>query len=261
MRAAAGFRSERRQPARGVVLSLATILGILGAGVACSAGGNGEGTTSDPEGHARRERLEMVEAQLVARGVTDPRVLTAMRKVPRHLFVPAHDRSYAYSDGPLPIGHEQTISQPYIVAIMTALLRPTASMKVLEVGTGSGYQAAVLAECVSEVFTIEIVEPLGRRAEALLRELGYGNIHVRIGDGYDGWPEEAPFDAIVVTAAPERVPEPLVAQLRVGGRLVLPLGAGVQDLVVLTKTPRGVVREDVFGVRFVPMTGKVRRDR
>jgi protein-L-isoaspartate(D-aspartate) O-methyltransferase len=179
-----------------------------------------------------------------------------MRAVPRHRFVPDELRGHAYNDGPLPIGHRQTISQPYIVALMTELVAPTAETKVLEVGTGSGYQAAVLAEIVHEVYTIEIIPELGKRSEALLTELGYENVHVRVGDGFDGWPEHAPFGAIVVTAAPERIPQPLLDQLAVGGRLVIPLGRGTQDLVVVTRRADGYQRRVVAPVRFVPMTGK-----
>ncbi len=243
------------------MLSLALALGLLGAGAACAVG-DGGGAEDDGSGEReRRRRAEMVDEQIAARGIDDPAVLEAMRAVPRHRFVPPSESAYAYADGPLPIGFGQTISQPYIVALMTALVRPDRGMKVLEIGTGSGYQAAVLARCAGQVFSIEIVEPLGLRARALLEELGYTNVRVRIGDGYDGWPEEAPFDAILVTAAPERIPDPLLAQLRVGGRLVVPLGIGVQDLVVVTRTREGFVREVVTGVRFVPMTGKAREAR
>jgi protein-L-isoaspartate(D-aspartate) O-methyltransferase len=162
----------------------------------------------------------------------------------------------AYDDGPLPIGAGQTISQPQVVAIMTAAIRPKPGMKVLEVGTGSGYQAAVLASCVGEVYSVEVVPALGRRAEALLNRLGYRNVHVRVGDGFDGWPAHAPYDAVVLTAAPERVPPPLLDQLRVGGRLVAPVGRENQDLLLITRTERGTVTEVIDAVRFVPMTGK-----
>ncbi len=206
----------------------------------------------DPEEARRR----MVANQIAARGVRDPRVLEAMRKVPRHLFVPAAIQAKAYQDTALRIGHGQTISQPYIVAYMTQAARILPTDRVLEIGTGSGYQAAVLACLSLEVYTIEIVEPLGRKAKSLLESLGYENIRFRIGDGYEGWPERAPFDAIVVTAAPLQVPQPLVDQLRVGGRLILPLGGRGQKLVRMTRTARGLKREILLPVRFVPMAGK-----
>ena len=189
--------------------------------------------------------------------VLDVRVTSAMEKVERHLFVPEEIREWAYRDSPLRIGWQQTISQPYIVALMTELAEPDPEDRVLEIGTGSGYQAAVLAEIVDHVFTIEIVEPLGLRAAAALDAAGYGNVTTRIGDGYVGWPEEAPFDAIVVTAAPDHVPEPLVEQLATGGRLVLPVGpvGGRQELQVLEKQADGEVeRKRVIPVRFVPLT-------
>jgi protein-L-isoaspartate(D-aspartate) O-methyltransferase len=200
----------------------------------------------------------MVRQQLSAPGrdITNARVLAAMGKVPRHELVPASLRTQAYNDHPLPIGHDQTISQPFIVAFMTEKLEPKPTDKVLEVGTGSGYQAAVLAELVREVYTIEIVEPLARRAEADLKRLGYTNVMVRAGDGYKGWPEAAPFDAIIVTCAPEHVPQPLVDQLREGGRMIIPVGpAGNQELYVLHKKGDKVERHAILPVRFVPMTG------
>jgi len=208
----------------------------------------------------REQRRTMVETQIESRGVEDDCVLDAMRNVPRHRFIPENQRREAHRDAPLPIGRGQTISQPYIVALMTELIRPAPSMKVLEIGTGSGYQAAVLAECVEEVFTIEIVEELGREAAALLDRLGYENVRGRIGDGYDGWPGEAPFDAIVVTAAPPSIPQPLKNQLKIGGRLVIPVGRGSQDLVVVTRTQDGFDERVVTPVRFVPMTGKAQRE-
>jgi protein-L-isoaspartate(D-aspartate) O-methyltransferase len=188
----------------------------------------------------------------------DPRVIAALRKVPRHEFVPPELRREAYANHPLPIGHEQTISQPYIVAIMTDLLALPPAARVLEVGTGSGYQAAVLAEIAADVYSIEIVEPLGRRAKALLERLGYANVRVRIGDGYAGWPEAGPFDAVIVTAAADAVPEPLLQQLAPGGRMVIPLEArfGGQDLVVIEKDREGRIRRrTVLPVLFVPLTG------
>ena len=212
-------------------------------------------------GHDARRR-EMVDVQLRERGIRSPAVLTAMGKVPRHRFVPSHLEDLAYRDDPLPIGQGQTISQPYIVALMTELIEPRKDMRVLEIGTGSGYQAAVLAECVAEVDTIEVVPELGRSAASLLRELGYRSVHAQIGDGYEGWPGRAPFDAIVLTAAPpERIPGPLLDQLKVGGRLVAPVGREEQDLVKITRTEQGYKREVIAPVRFVPMTGKAQRDR
>jgi protein-L-isoaspartate(D-aspartate) O-methyltransferase len=198
----------------------------------------------------------MVARQIEARGILDPAVLAAMRNVPRHRFVPESLRSQAYDDHPVPIGLGQTISQPYIVALMTELARPRAGMKVLEVGTGSGYQAAVLGEIVGSIDTIEILPELGRRAAETLRELGYRNVHVFIGDGFEGRPQDAPFDAIVVTAAPETIPPPLLEQLALGGRLVIPVGSAEQELVVVTRSAEGYRRESVIPVRFVPMTGK-----
>jgi protein-L-isoaspartate(D-aspartate) O-methyltransferase len=220
--------------------------------------GGGTGTSGDADGY-RVLRERMVRTQIQARGIRDPRLLEAMRRVPRHLFIPEHARESAYDDGPVSIGFEQTISQPYIVALMTELVRPGTGDRVLEVGTGSGYQAAILAELVAEVDTIEIVEPLGLRAGALLRELGYANVQCRIGDGYRGWPEKAPFDAIVVTAAPGSIPEPLKQQLAVGGRLVIPVGAMDQDLVLVTRTPDGFREQTIAPVRFVPMTGEAQQ--
>jgi protein-L-isoaspartate(D-aspartate) O-methyltransferase len=201
----------------------------------------------------------MVDRQIASRNVDDRRVLDAMRKVPRHRFVPAPYRDSAYEDNPLPIGHGQTISQPYIVALMTQLAAVHPGDRVLEIGTGSGYQAAVLGQVGARVFSLEIVEPLAERSTALLRDLGYRNVHVRAGDGYEGWPSEAPFDAILLTAAPPQIPEPLRQQLKVGGRLVAPVGRGSQELVVVTRTAEGFKQRDVIPVRFVPMTGEAQR--
>ena len=201
-------------------------------------------------------RKRMVTTQIEGRGVHDAAVLAAMRKVPRHRFVPESLRGHAYEDRPLPIGLGQTISQPYIVGLMTELAHPRAGMKVLEIGTGSGYQAAVLAEIVGTLDTIEIIPELGRRAETTLRELGYRNVRVFVGDGFDGRPQDAPYAAIVVTAAPERIPPPLLEQLAMEGRLVIPVGSAEQELLVVTKTEGGFRRESVIPVRFVPMTGK-----
>lgn len=201
----------------------------------------------------RQQRLSMVENQLRARGLNQPEVLDAMFEVPRHLFVPESVRDRAYLDGAQPIGADQTISQPYIVALMTTLLDLDGDEAVLEIGTGSGYQAAIVSRLAREVYTIEIRERLARRARETLTSLGYDNIHYRVGDGYQGWPEAAPFDAIIVTAAPEDVPQTLIDQLKVGGRLVIPVGSFIQELMVITKTPTGIHRKYVTGVRFVPM--------
>jgi protein-L-isoaspartate(D-aspartate) O-methyltransferase len=202
-------------------------------------------------------RRRMVAEQLRGRDVKDPRVLTAIEKVPRHLLVPENVRSQAYEDHPLPIGHGQTISQPYIVGFMTQALQVEPEHRVLEIGTGSGYQAAVLGELAREVYTIEIVEPLAESARRSLEALGYANVHVRAGNGYDGWPEYAPFDRVIVTAAPDDVPPALVEQLKVGGIMAIPVGSGLmQELRILKKTERGLEVLDTLPVRFVPMTGK-----
>jgi protein-L-isoaspartate(D-aspartate) O-methyltransferase len=203
-------------------------------------------------------RARMVREQIMARGVTDGRVLAALSRVPRHEFVPVPLRPRAYEDGPLPIGHGQTISQPYVVAFMTEALAPKPGDRVLEIGTGSGYQAAVLAGLVAEVFSIEIVAALARRAETDLRRTGCANVQVRAGNGYLGWPEAAPFDAIIVTCAPEAVPPALVDQLKVGGRMIIPVGPqdGHQELYLLRKRQQGLETQAVLPVRFVPMVGK-----
>jgi len=201
-------------------------------------------------------RERMVREQIAGRGILDPRVLAAVAHVPRHELVPVEMREQAYEDRPLPIGRGQTISQPYVVAYMTEQLRLRGDERVLEVGTGSGYQAAVLAELAREVYSIEIVPELGERARADLARLGYSNVHVRVGDGYRGWPEHAPFDAIIVTAAPGHVPQPLIDQLAVGGRLVLPVGDFEQELLRIERDATGIRREHLIGVRFVPMRGE-----
>jgi protein-L-isoaspartate(D-aspartate) O-methyltransferase len=198
-------------------------------------------------------RSAMVDQQLVSRGISDPRVLAAMRDVPRHAFVPEDVRESAYQDRPLPIGSRQTISQPYIVAAMTELLEPEPDDIMLEVGTGSGYQAAVLARLVKRLYSIEILPELAKSAEKALDGLGVKNVEVRVGDGYRGLPEHAPFDGIIVTAAPPSVPPPLIDQLAVGARLVIPVGEHFQELMVFEKTETGVTERKVFGVRFVPM--------
>jgi len=209
-------------------------------------------------------RIRMVQEQLIERDITDPRVLKAMRDVPRHWFVPEAQQLDAYKDRPLPIGYEQTISQPYIVALMTQLLAVRPGDKVLEIGTGSGYQAAVLSELTPDVYTIEIVEPLARRTIELFKQKGYDNIHARIGDGFRGWPEAAPFDAIIVTCAAPRPPQPLVDQLRVGGSMVIPVDASNfgQELVVYTKrADKKLDRRIVAPVIFVPMTGEAAKSK
>jgi protein-L-isoaspartate(D-aspartate) O-methyltransferase len=203
------------------------------------------------------QRQLMVQQQLIPRGIKDPRVLGAMGKVPREEFLALEARADSYEDGPLPIGNGQTISQPYVVAFMTEQLQPKPSDRVLEIGTGSGYQAAILAELVAEVYSIEIIEPLAKNAEATLQRLGYKNAHVRVGDGYKGWPEDAPFDAIIVTCAPDHVPQPLTEQLKEGGRMIIPVGGfGDQELYLLEKQNGQLQRRAVLPVRFVPMTGE-----
>jgi protein-L-isoaspartate(D-aspartate) O-methyltransferase len=203
----------------------------------------------------------MVESQITARGISNQDVLEAVRRVPRHRFVPESLQESAYKDRPLPIGHGQTISQPYIVALMTELADVKAGDTVLEVGTGSGYQAAVLAQLGVKVYSIEILEPLAEQARAALDATGYGDrVEVRTGDGYAGWPEHAPFDAVIVTAAPRVIPEPLKQQLRVGGRLVIPVGQSFQRLLRITRSETGFEEENVLPVRFVPMTGRAQRD-
>jgi len=207
-------------------------------------------------------RMRMVQEQLIGPGrdITNTRVLAAVGKVPRHEFVPERSRNQAYEDHPLPIGYGQTISQPYIVAFMTEKLDPQPTDRVLEIGTGSGYQAALLSELVAKVHTIEIVEPLAQRAKADLQRLGYTNVLVRAGDGYQGWPDAAPFDAIIVTCAPDKVPQPLTEQLKDGGRMIIPIGEiWDQKLVLLHKRGQRLEKTVVLPVRFVPMTGEAQR--
>jgi len=207
-----------------------------------------------------QKRYQMVKHQIQWRGIADKLVLKAMREVPRHLFVPDYLKDRAYADFPLPIGQGQTISQPYIVAFMTEALELKGGEKVLEIGTGSGYQAAVLAEIAKQVYTIEIVPTLGRRSDKLLKKLGYENIHVKIGDGYRGWSEHAPYDAVIVTAAPGHIPQPLVDQLKGGGRMIIPVGDLYQKLILITKQADGTVnKKSVLPVRFVPMTGEAQK--
>jgi protein-L-isoaspartate(D-aspartate) O-methyltransferase len=221
-----------------------------------AASGCGQKAPAPSEFAAQRQR--MVERQLITRGINDQRVLTAMAKVPREEFVAPDSRGASYEDGPLPIGYAQTISQPYMVAFMTEQLRLKPNDRVLEVGTGSGYQAAILAELVSEIYSIEIVEPLAKIAETTLQRLGYKNVHLKIGDGYKGWPEMAPFDAIIVTCAPDKVPQPLVDQLKDDGRMVIPVGDRfAQQLYLLEKKNGQLKQSTTLPVRFVPMEGEV----
>lgn len=242
--------------------ALAAILIYPAATFVCQSPSSEQASTasgSRAKNSYRQTRESMVRQQIEARGVRDERVLKALRKVPRHLFVPTAMQPFAYRDSPLPIGQGQTISQPYIVAFMTEALALKPKDRVLEVGTGSGYQAAVLSLLVKEVYSIEIVEPLATVAAERLRRLGYTNVQVRTGDGYQGWHDAAPFDAIIVTAAPDHVPQPLLDQLAVGGRLVLPVGKQLQTLVRIRRTHTGFKKEVLLPVQFVPMTGETER--
>ena len=244
-----------------VVLFYVLLLGNGGCSTNWSIfGGNGkQGSPASRIEEFTHMRERMVREQLQGRDITDAHVLAAMLKVPRHEFVPAKGAALAYDDSALPITSGQTISQPYIVAYMTQALKLRGTERVLEVGTGSGYQAAVLAEIVPQVYTIEIVPELAERARSVLGTLGYKNIHFRTGDGYQGWPESAPFDGIIVTAAPDHIPQPLIDQLATGGRLIIPVGRGEQELMLLEKGPQGVTRRSTIPVRFVPMTGKAQQ--
>jgi protein-L-isoaspartate(D-aspartate) O-methyltransferase len=220
----------------------------------------GCGQSPAPVGDLARERQRMVQQQLMARGIKNEHVLAAMAKVPREEFVPSDSRGASYEDGPLPIGYGQTISQPYIVAFMTEQLRPKPSDRVLEIGTGSGYQAAILAELASDVYSIELVEPLAKNAEATLQRLGYKNVHVKVGDGYKGWPENAPFDAIIVTCAPDKVPPALTDQLKEGGRMIIPVGDRfAQELYLFEKKNDQLKESATLSVRFVPMAGEAQK--
>jgi protein-L-isoaspartate(D-aspartate) O-methyltransferase len=238
-----------------VAWSIAAITSTVSmtSALGCSAPGAERSTVQE---EWTRARAEMVRSQLRGRDIDDPRVLEAMGRVERHRFVPEAARRNAYDDSPLPIGHGQTISQPYIVAFMTQALDVHPDHRVLEIGTGSGYQAAILAEIVKELYTIEIVPELGERARATLAELGYKNVQVRIGNGYLGWPEHAPYDRIIVTAAPDEIPPALVGQLRIGGSMAIPIGVGDQELRILRRTEQGLVTTKTLPVRFVPMVGK-----
>ena len=245
---------------KGLIIALPICLSLL----FCAAGLNSpepqaarqeQAAPREPDEY-RRARGRMVDEHIRARGIQDSSVLKAMEKVPRHLFVPEQLRHLAYADHPLPIGMEQTISQPAIVAYMTEAAGISKKEKVLEIGTGSGYQAAVLGEVAREVYTIEIIPELAERARRVLDELGYKNVFVKAGNGYLGWPEHAPFDAIVVTAAPEEIPQPLIDQLAVGGKMVIPVGAKNQEMMIVERGRKGVTKRRTIPVRFVPMTGK-----
>jgi len=272
-----------------LLLNLFTAVSYKGTAVICASENNSEKQKSDPNKtpadpnkkqktqdkkpprplHKHpaftqriKERIKMVNRQIRSRNIKDPNTLAAMQIVPRHTFVLTTEQPMAYNDHPLPIGFEQTISQPYIVAFMTEALKLKPDSRVLEIGTGSGYQAAVCAEIAKEVYTIEIVEPLAKSAGKLLKELGYPNVFVKAGDGYFGWPKKAPFDAIIGTAAAGHIPEALIEQLKTGGRMILPHGRewGMQYLVLITKDEKGkITRKKVMPVRFVPMTGQVQK--
>jgi len=267
-RKASGFlrcsceRWGRKMTRHGSVSTLLCAMVVSVAGVimgGCDSQNGQAQTPEAPDWQAQRQR--MVSEQIEARGVKDPLVLESMRAVQRHLFVPATNREAAYHDSPLPIGDGQTISQPYIVALMTELLEVPAGATVLEIGTGSGYQAAVLSAMGVEVYSIEIRPRLCDQAAATLSKLGYESAHVRCGDGYGGWPEQAPFDGIIVTAAPERIPDPLLEQLKLGANMVIPVGDFYQELKVITRGRDGFEERSVIPVRFVPMTGEIERQK
>lgn len=241
-----------------VYLFLMILIGWFG----CNSKPDAPQSRQAQEKHFAEARKRMVEEQLASwtRGIKNKRVLDAMSKVPRHEFVPDDVKNQAYEDYPLPIGYGQTISQPYIVAFMTEQLDPQPNHKVLEIGTGSGYQAAVLSLLAAEVYSIEIIEPLAKRAEETCKRLGYTNVFIKAGDGYKGWKEKAPFDSIIVTCAPERIPEPLIEQLKDGGKMIIPVGPiWDQSLYLLTKSGKEIKKQAVLPVRFVPMTGEVEK--
>jgi protein-L-isoaspartate(D-aspartate) O-methyltransferase len=248
---------SKQNPARlRYILEMRRILRFLfSAAFVVTATGCHHSATSTSEFATKRQK--MVQQQLKPRGIHDERVLAAMAKVPREAFIPENLRNKSYWDNALPIGHDQTISQPFIVAFMTEQLRPQPTDRVLEIGTGTGYQTAILAELVKEVYTIEIIEPLAKDASARLARLGYNNAHAKIGDGFQGWPEVAPFDAIIVTCAPNKVPQPLTQQLKEGGRMIIPVGNGLdQQLFLLEKKDGQMAQRAILPVRFVQMTGE-----
>ena len=236
-----------------LILALSALLGLF----SCKENGMRKDKSSEEIYSVKREK--MVAEQIEIRGVHDKLVLEAMRKVPRHLFVPPAYIDLAYTDGPLPIGEDQTISQPYIVALMTELLGLEGGERVLEIGTGSGYQAAILAEIAKQIYTIEIIPSLTETAKERLEKMKYDNITVKCGDGYIGWKEHAPFDGVMVTAAPAHIPQPLIDQLKIGGKLVIPVGDYFQELMLVTKTKEGIKKQGVIPVRFVPMTGEAEK--
>jgi protein-L-isoaspartate(D-aspartate) O-methyltransferase len=238
-----------------------TVLHIVLAGVLIECNKTNMAQQNEQENRYRTRREEMVYQQIAARGIKDDRVLQAMLTIPRHKFVPNTYLDYAYDDGPLPIGSDQTISQPYIVALMTDRLRLRGTERVLEIGSGSGYQAAVLSLLAKEVYTIEIVHSLHLRAKRTIEELGIKNVFLKSGDGYRGWPEHAPFDAIMLTAAPREIPRPLLDQLNDPGILILPQGEDLQELVLVEKRDGRISRQIIEYVRFVPMTGEAQRRR
>ncbi len=246
------MRARSGRASLSAVVALAGVCGFAAAGAAAQPPGAND--------LFEAQRSDMVEEQIVGRGIEEPRLLNALRAVPRHEFVPDPLRNDAYGDRPVRIGSGQTSAQPYLVALMADLLELDGDEKLLEVGTGSGYTTAVLARMSRRVYSIEIIDDLAERAQAVLDELGYRNVEVRVGDGYRGWPEEAPFDGILVSAAPAEVPPPLIEQLKVGGILVAPVGGTLQDLVVIRKTPDGLERRQVDVVRFVPMMGRAQED-
>lgn len=244
----------------GKVLTALTLLALVlvGCGAPAEQGtAASPAPTSDPDSQYDNARRRMVERDLRGRDLTDEKVLAAMARIPRHRFVPEQHRSQAYEDRPLPIGFGQTISQPYMVAVMTQLLELKPGEKVLEIGTGSGYQAAVLAEITPHVYSVEIIEQLAERARDVLQDLGYEQVKTTVGDGYFGWEEHAPYDAIIVTCAPDHIPQPLVSQLRDGGRMVIPIGPPglYQSLWKIERKGDQIVSKNVMGVAFVPMTG------
>ena len=216
-------------------------------------------TVKEDESFYASLRNKMVQEQIISRGIKDSKVINAMRKVPRHHFIPEENKRLAYNDGPVSIGFGQTISQPYIVALMTESLKLKGDEKVLEIGTGSGYQAAILAEIVKEVYTVEILEPLSVSASKKLKELGYNNIEVKTGDGYKGLKEHSPYDCIIVTAAPPKIPQPLIDQLKIGGRMIIPVGRWFQELVLIEKSDKGITKKKIVSVMFVPMTGEAQK--